>query len=88
MEGSCVKKRLTVMITVFVLALVLIVPAAQAAQVGFVIANGACVELANGSLPIPGHFNGQNKEVGLHRAHDKSPAVYGSLDACKAALLP
>ena len=79
------KKRLAVMITVFVLALVLIVPAAQAAQVGFVIANGACVELANASHPIPGFVNGQGKDVGLHRAHDVSPAVYGTPKACDDA---
>ena len=85
-EGSYVRKRITAMISGVVLALVLLVPGAQAAQVGFVIANGVCVELANGSLPIPGNTNGQGKAVGLHQAHDVSPAIYGSLTACQAAL--
>ena len=79
------KKRLGAMISAFVLALVLLAPAAQAAQVGFVIANGGCVELANGSHPIPGNLNGQGKAIGLHSSHEVSPAIYGSLAACQAA---
>ncbi len=85
-EGSYVTKRLAAMISVLVLALILLAPGAQAAQVGFVIANGACVELANGNLPIPENTNGKGKAVGLHRAHGVSPAIYGSPESCQAAL--
>jgi hypothetical protein len=75
-EGIYVRKRLAAVLLVFVLALVLVAPAAQAFQTGAVIANGVCVELANG----------KGKAVGLHRAHDVSPAVYGSPAACELAL--
>ena len=83
MEGIYVRKRLTVMITVFILALVLIVPAAQAAQTGAVRAPGLanCVVLANGGLPFA-EFQKNNHDVGLHRAHKTPGAVFGSEAAC------
>ena len=78
-------KRLAAMISVLVLALVLLAPTALAAQTGAVeTGNGNCQELANGGLPFAEPKNGQGHDRGLHRAHTRAAAVFGSLGACEA----
>lgn len=78
--------RRRVVLAATVLALTVTALPASAAQTGAVIANGTCVELAHGGTPQAGIENSRGKAIALHRAHQTSDAVYGSLASCEAAL--